>query len=157
MRFLNNSHANIFIFRYLFFYCYNLLFRWFLHGWVACQLKVILLKQKLSTSSFAQWLRGRHLALLDCVCYYNFISGYVFGYGFSFLVRSDSELLGPNNQYLPKIVSIFAEVSFLRTRICFQYYIQFCTNVCNYVESVMTFIWNKRDAAVSSLTIQHLE
>ncbi|VFQ64448.1 unnamed protein product [Cuscuta campestris] len=24
--------------------------------------------------------------------------------------RSDAELLGPNNQYLPKIVSVFAEV-----------------------------------------------
>ncbi|XLR18810.1 hypothetical protein S83_046722, partial [Arachis hypogaea] len=30
----------------------------------------------------------------------------------SMVERSDSELLGPNNQYLPKIVSVFAEVSF---------------------------------------------
>jgi hypothetical protein len=29
----------------------------------------------------------------------------------SFIYRSDIELLGPNNQYLPKIVSVFAEVS----------------------------------------------
>ncbi|XLS85163.1 hypothetical protein HN51_035329 [Arachis hypogaea] len=28
----------------------------------------------------------------------------------SMVERSDSELLGPNNQYLPKIVSVFAEV-----------------------------------------------
>ncbi|XLR14420.1 hypothetical protein S83_042358, partial [Arachis hypogaea] len=27
----------------------------------------------------------------------------------SMVERSDSELLGPNNQYLPKIVSVFAE------------------------------------------------
>ncbi|KAJ6944728.1 importin-5 isoform X2 [Populus alba x Populus x berolinensis] len=30
----------------------------------------------------------------------------------SMVERSDRELLGPNNQYLPKIVSVFAEVSF---------------------------------------------
>ena len=28
------------------------------------------------------------------------------------IYRSDSEILGPNNQYLPKIVAVFAEVSF---------------------------------------------
>jgi hypothetical protein len=27
------------------------------------------------------------------------------------IYRSDRELLGPNNQYLPKIVAVFAEVS----------------------------------------------
>lgn len=30
-----------------------------------------------------------------------------------FICRSDRELLGPNNQYLPKIVGVFAEVNFL--------------------------------------------
>ncbi|XP_052110945.1 uncharacterized protein LOC127742404 isoform X3 [Arachis duranensis] len=30
----------------------------------------------------------------------------------SMVERSDSELLGPNNQYLSKIVSVFAEISF---------------------------------------------
>ncbi|KAJ0606051.1 putative armadillo-like helical, importin beta family [Helianthus annuus] len=29
----------------------------------------------------------------------------------SMVERSDMELLGPNNQYVPKIVSVFAEVS----------------------------------------------
>ena len=32
---------------------------------------------------------------------------------FAFIYRSDRELLGPNNQYLPKIVAVFAEVSII--------------------------------------------
>ena len=35
--------------------------------------------------------------------------------------RSDRELLGPNNQYLPKIVSVFAEVGFVLSIIHFTY------------------------------------
>jgi hypothetical protein len=33
--------------------------------------------------------------------------------------RSDAEILGPQNQYLPKIISIFAEVILICALICF--------------------------------------
>lgn len=37
---------------------------------------------------------------------------------FASVHRSDRELLGPNNQYLPKIISVFAEVFFYLSSIC---------------------------------------
>lgn len=63
-------------------------------------------------SSFARWLRGWYLAFTQ---HPSFVSDLLFClHVFSPCCdRSDSDVLGPNNQYLPKIVSVFAEVSLL--------------------------------------------
>lgn len=60
-------------------------------------------------TSFAQWLRGEPHTV--CLQFHVIsLSAYVLTFFPPF--RSDMELLGPNNQYLPKIVSVFAEVCF---------------------------------------------
>jgi hypothetical protein len=41
--------------------------------------------------------------------------------------RSEKELLGHNNQYLPKIVSVFAEVPFAAS-----YFLDFCCNISSF-------------------------
>lgn len=90
--------------------------------------------------SFAPWLKGKTANLLlvksDIVTFFFFFFLFEQGifvslfywcwykhfFAISYFIittihRSDRELLGPNNQFLPKIVSVFAEVILLSTLI----------------------------------------
>ena len=72
-------------------------------------------------TSFVQWLKCEdvNFFILFLCIHYHLILAVLYFYpckmkrmnDFSFVYRSDRELLGPNNQYLPKIVAVFAEVS----------------------------------------------
>lgn len=96
--------------------------RWFLHGWAVCQSKVIWLKPRLFMIYYALWSKGVFLSYFIC-----FSSSYLvitFCWHWHDNDRSDAEILGPNNQYLPKIIFVFAEV--LHSVSAFHIYINKC-------------------------------
>lgn len=75
-------------------------------------------------TNYVQWWKGKNSVLLDrnmfvffryfllhCIgLLFSVFSKHLFINNGAPIYRSDRELLGPNNQYLPKIVSVFAEV-----------------------------------------------